>query len=115
MKAQRKWGIGLLGWEGYADPSFIKDFEAKYNVEVSATYAGSTDEIIAKTKGGGGSVYDRIIVSSDVAKALNPATCSTRQASLARSRGRECMGIAACIASRVKNSAHSVGEGGTVF
>ncbi|MET3291213.1 UNVERIFIED_CONTAM: spermidine/putrescine-binding protein [Brevibacillus sp. OAP136] len=100
MRARRKWGIGVailslltvavagcggssegasgkktqisvLGWEGYADPSFIKDFEAKYNVEVSATYAGSTDEIIAKMKGGGGSVYDLIIASSDVAKALN--------------------------------------------
>lgn len=63
--------LSVLGWEGYADESFIKDFEAKYNVKVNATYAGSTDEIIAKVKSGGGSVYDVIIASSDVAQTLN--------------------------------------------
>ena len=30
--------LGLLVWEGYADQSFVKDFEAERGCKVQATY-----------------------------------------------------------------------------
>lgn len=59
--------LNLLTWEGYADPAFVKGFEEKYGVKVTATYFGSSDELVSKLKGGGGNVYDVISPSSDVA------------------------------------------------
>lgn len=59
--------LNLLTWEGYADPKFTKGFEDKYGVKVNPTYFGSSDELVAKLKAGGGSTYDIISPSSDVA------------------------------------------------
>lgn len=59
--------LGLLVWEGYADPSFIQGFEAKCNCRVSASYMGSSDELVAKLRGGSASNYDVISPSSDIA------------------------------------------------
>src|SRR5579863_3969273 len=59
--------LGLLVWEGYADPSFLKAFEEKYQCKVSASYMGSSDELVAKLRGGSASNYDIISPSSDVA------------------------------------------------
>ncbi len=59
--------LNLLTWEGYADPKFTKGFEEKYGVKVNPTYFGSSDELVAKLKAGGGSTYDIISPSSDVA------------------------------------------------
>jgi len=62
--------LGLLVWEGYADPSFIRPFEAKCNCTVNASYMGSSDELVAKLRGGSASNYDVISPSSDVATML---------------------------------------------
>ncbi|TJY41560.1 ABC transporter substrate-binding protein [Cohnella pontilimi] len=62
--------LNLLTWEGYADPKFIKGFEDKFGVKVTATYFGSSDELVAKLKGGGGDTFDVISPSSDVAAYL---------------------------------------------
>ena len=59
--------LGLLVWEGYADPSFIAGFEEKCHCKVSASYMGSSDELVAKLQGGSASNYDVISPSSDVA------------------------------------------------
>jgi spermidine/putrescine-binding protein len=59
--------LSLLVWEGYADPSYVKDFEQKYHCRVSASYMGSSDELVAKLRGGSASNYDVISPSSDVA------------------------------------------------
>jgi spermidine/putrescine-binding protein len=59
--------LGLLVWEGYADPSFIQAFEASCQCKVSAAYMGSSDELVAKLRGGSASNYDVISPSSDVA------------------------------------------------
>ena len=59
--------LGLLVWEGYADPSFVHGFEEKYHCKVSASYMGSSDELVAKLRGGSASNYDVISPSSDVA------------------------------------------------
>ncbi len=59
--------LSLLVWEGYADPSFVRGFEEKYHCKVSASYMGSSDELVAKLRGGSASSYDVISPSSDVA------------------------------------------------
>ncbi len=65
--------LNLLVWEGYADPSFVRAFEEKYHCKVSASYMGSSDELVAKLRGGSASTYDVISPSSDVATAIASA------------------------------------------
>jgi spermidine/putrescine-binding protein len=65
--------LGLLVWEGYADPSFVRAFEEKYQCKVSASYMGSSDELVAKLRGGSASNYDVISPSSDVATMIATA------------------------------------------
>lgn len=62
--------LNFLVWEGYADPTFVKEFEEKNNVKINAAYMGSSDELVAKLKGGGDAVYDIISPSSDVTNLL---------------------------------------------
>jgi putative spermidine/putrescine transport system substrate-binding protein/spermidine/putrescine transport system substrate-binding protein len=59
--------LSLLVWEGYADPSFVHEFEESHHCKVSAAYMGSSDELVAKLRGGSASNYDVISPSSDVA------------------------------------------------
>ena len=59
--------LNLLVWEGYADPSFVHAFEESHHCKISASYMGSSDELVAKLRGGGASNYDVISPSSDVA------------------------------------------------
>jgi putative spermidine/putrescine transport system substrate-binding protein/spermidine/putrescine transport system substrate-binding protein len=59
--------LNLLVWEGYADTSFVRTFEEQCQCKVSASYMGSSDELVAKLRGGSASTYDVISPSSDVA------------------------------------------------
>jgi spermidine/putrescine-binding protein len=63
--------LSLLVWEGYADPSFIQGFEAQCQCKVTAAYMGTSDELVAKLRGGAASNYDVISPSSDVATTLS--------------------------------------------
>jgi len=65
--------LNLLVWEGYADPAFVADFEAKCQCKVSASYMGSSDELMAKLRGGSAGTFDVISPSSDVAAAITQA------------------------------------------
>lgn len=65
--AKRTPTLNLLVWEGYADPSYVKAFEDQYHCKVSASYMGSSDELVAKLRGGSAGTYDVISPSSDVA------------------------------------------------
>jgi len=62
--------LSLLVWEGYADPSFIHDFEIAHHCKVVASYMGSSDELVAKLRGGSAANYDVISPSSDVAASI---------------------------------------------
>jgi spermidine/putrescine-binding protein len=62
--------LSLLVWEGYADPSFIKAFEDAHHCKVVAAYMGSSDELVAKLRGGSAGNYDVISPSSDVATSI---------------------------------------------
>jgi len=59
--------LNLLVWEGYADLSYVKAFEEANHCKVSASYMGSSDELVAKLRGGSPGNYDVISPSSDVA------------------------------------------------
>jgi spermidine/putrescine-binding protein len=62
--------LSLLVWEGYVDPSFIHAFEEAHQCKVSASYMGSSDDLVAKLRGGSASNYDVISPSSDVATSI---------------------------------------------
>src|ERR1700694_2003617 len=62
--------LSLLVWEGYADTSFIQAFEESHHCKVKASYMGSSDELVAKLRGGSASNYDVISPSSDVAASI---------------------------------------------
>jgi putative spermidine/putrescine transport system substrate-binding protein/spermidine/putrescine transport system substrate-binding protein len=65
--------LNLLVWEGYADPSFLKAFEEQNHCKVSASYMGSSDELVAKLRGGSAGNYDVISPSSDVVTMISEA------------------------------------------
>jgi spermidine/putrescine-binding protein len=65
--------LALLVWEGYADPSFVRGFETAHHCRISASYMGSSDELVAKLRGGSASNYDVISPSSDVATMIATA------------------------------------------
>ena len=62
--------LSLLVWEGYADPSFVRAFEQAHHCKVVASYMGSSDELVAKLRGGSAANYDVISPSSDVATSI---------------------------------------------
>src|SRR5437868_15217570 len=65
--------LNLLVWEGFADPSFVKAFEDENHCKISASYMGSSDELMAKLRGGSAGTYDVISPSSDVATSIASA------------------------------------------
>ena len=65
--------LSLLVWEGYADPSFVHGFEEAHHCKVSASYMGSSDDLVAKLRGGSAGNYDVISPSSDVAASIAQA------------------------------------------
>jgi putative spermidine/putrescine transport system substrate-binding protein/spermidine/putrescine transport system substrate-binding protein len=69
--------LNLLLWEGYADPSFVHAFEEQNHCKVSASYMGSSDELVAKLRGGSAGNYDVISPSSDVATSIASAGLAT--------------------------------------
>jgi putative spermidine/putrescine transport system substrate-binding protein/spermidine/putrescine transport system substrate-binding protein len=62
--------LSLLVWEGYADPRFVHAFEEDHHCKVSASYMGSSDDLVAKLRGGSAGNYDVISPSSDVAASI---------------------------------------------
>jgi spermidine/putrescine transport system substrate-binding protein len=70
---KRETTLSLLVWEGYADPSFVHAFELSHHCRVIASYMGSSDELVAKLRGGSASNYDVISPSSDVASMITHA------------------------------------------
>ena len=62
--------LSLLVWEGYADPAFVRAFEEAHHCKVSASYMGTSDDLVAKLRGGSASNYDVISPSSDVATSI---------------------------------------------
>ncbi len=69
--------LNLLVWEGYADPLFVGAFEESHHCKVTTSYMGSSDELVAKLRGGSASNYDVISPSSDVATMIATSGLAT--------------------------------------
>src|SRR6266542_4259179 len=52
--------LDLIAWEGYVQPLWTKAFETKTGCDVSAKYAGSSDEMVTLMADGGGGQYDMV-------------------------------------------------------
>jgi putative spermidine/putrescine transport system substrate-binding protein len=61
--------LNLVAWEGYAQPEWVKPFEAATGCKVHAKYAGSSDEMVALMRQGG-SGYDMVSASGDASLRL---------------------------------------------
>lgn len=62
--------LSLLVWEGYSDASFVRAFEEAHHCKVVASFMGTSDELVAKLRGGSAGNYDVISPSSDVATSI---------------------------------------------
>lgn len=74
--------LRLLTWEGYAEPEWVKPFEAANKVTCKMTYVGSVDEMFAKMQGSKGADYDlaafdtaafKNYIDSDLIQPIDPA------------------------------------------
>lgn len=65
INAKGEGKLDMVIWEGYADKSWVSDFEAKTGCKVNAVPAGSSDEMFTKFKSGGGGQYDLASFSGD--------------------------------------------------
>lgn len=61
--------LNLVAWEGYAQPEWVKPFEAQTGCVVHAKYAGSSDEMVTLMRQGGGQ-YDMVSASGDASLRL---------------------------------------------
>ena len=62
--------LNFMVWEGYTDTLFVKPFETACGVKVTATYMGSSDDLVAKLRAGGAETIDLISPSSDAVTAV---------------------------------------------
>jgi putative spermidine/putrescine transport system substrate-binding protein len=57
--------LNIIAWEGYAQPQWVKPFEAATGCQVNAKYAGSSNEMVSLMANGGGGQYDLVSASGD--------------------------------------------------
>jgi putative spermidine/putrescine transport system substrate-binding protein len=62
--------LNLVAWEGYAQPEWVKPFEAQTGCQVHTKYAGSSDEMVTLMRQGGGNQYDMVSASGDASLRL---------------------------------------------
>lgn len=62
--------LNMVVWEGYAQPEWVKPFEKATGCQVHAKYAGSSDEMVALMRQGGGGQYDLVSASGDASLRL---------------------------------------------
>lgn len=62
--------LNVVAWEGYADDAWVKPFEQQTGCKVHRKYVGSSDEMVALTRMGGGKGFDIVSASGDAALRL---------------------------------------------
>lgn len=62
--------LNIVAWEGYAQDDWIKPFEEESGCKVNRKYAGSSDEMVALMRSGGGGEYDLVSASGDASLRL---------------------------------------------
>lgn len=62
--------LAIVAWEGYAEDQWVKPFEQQTGCMVNRKYAGSSDEMVALMRQGGGGQYDLVSASGDASLRL---------------------------------------------
>jgi putative spermidine/putrescine transport system substrate-binding protein len=62
--------LNIVAWEGYAQDDWVKPFEQQTGCQVHRKYAGSSDEMVALMRQGGGGQYDLVSASGDASLRL---------------------------------------------
>ena len=62
--------LNMIAWEGYTQAQWVKPFEKQTGCTIHAKYAGSSDEMVALMRSGGGSQYDMVSASGDASLRL---------------------------------------------
>jgi len=62
--------LNMIAWEGYTQPQWVNPFQKKTGCKVNAKYAGSSDEMVALMRSGGGNQYDMVSASGDASLRL---------------------------------------------
>src|SRR5437868_7872595 len=62
--------LNLIAWEGYTAPQWVKPFEQQTGCQVHSKFAGSSDEMVALMRQGGGGQYDMVSASGDASLRL---------------------------------------------
>ena len=62
--------LNMIAWEGYTQPQWVLPFQKKTGCKVNAKYAGSSDEMVALMRSGGGNQYDMVSASGDASLRL---------------------------------------------
>ena len=62
--------LNMIAWEGYTQPQWVNPFEKQTGCIVHAKYAGSSDEMVALMRSGGGNQYDMVSASGDASLRL---------------------------------------------
>lgn len=58
--AQAK-ALSLFTWSTWGEPGFVNDAKEKMGLELKSTFYSSSDEMMAKLRGGGTKIYDMIV------------------------------------------------------
>jgi putative spermidine/putrescine transport system substrate-binding protein len=62
--------LNVIAWEGYAQPLWVRPFQAQTGCMVNAKYAGSSNQMVALMADGGGGQYDLVSASGDASLRL---------------------------------------------
>ena len=60
----------MIAWQGYTEKQWVAPFEKASGCKVHAKYAGSSDEMVALMRTGGGGQYDMVSASGDASLRL---------------------------------------------
>ena len=62
--------LNLFIWSEYIDPAIVADFEKQFDCKVNIDLYEDVESMLAKVQGGGGSLYDVVVPSDHVVKAM---------------------------------------------
>jgi putative spermidine/putrescine transport system substrate-binding protein len=71
--AKGEGALDVLEWPSYSDPSFAEAFEQKTGCSIRRRDVGSSNQMLADLKAGGGGRYDVVSASADIALLLASA------------------------------------------
>ena len=87
--------LNLIAWEGYLQPQWVKPFENQTGCQVHATYAGTSDQMVALMKNGGGGQYDMVSSSGDADLRIRRRERETDDSDAHQPEGEQHGGLAA--------------------